>query len=65
MPNLLPSVIDAVLEVIGAGDNVVSAVLLEQLGDPGAATAAAEHAEIDLGVGTGAAHELRLYNSKR
>ena len=62
---LLAGVVHAVLEVVGHGDDVVAAVLLEQLGDPGAAPAAADQAEIDLGIGGRAADETRLHHGER
>lgn len=46
--------VDAVLEIIGSGGEGVLAVLGEEVGDPLAATAAADESELDFGVGCGA-----------
>jgi hypothetical protein len=43
--------VDAIREIVGRGHEVVAAVLLEQLGNPGPAATAANDAQIDLGIG--------------
>ena len=54
-----------VLEVVRHGDEVVAAVLLEQVGDPLAAAAAADQADINLRVGLRAAHQFRFQDGER
>ena len=48
------------LEVVRDSDDLEAAVLLEEAGDPLAAVAAADQADIDLQVGLGPAHQLGL-----
>jgi len=47
-------------KIVGRGDELVAAVLLEKLGDPIAAAAAADQSQGDLGIRLRAAHQLRL-----
>ena len=61
---LRPRLIRVVLEVIRDGHNVVASVLLEQVGDPFAAVAAADEADINLRVRLGATHEFRLQDGE-
>jgi hypothetical protein len=56
--------IDAVLKVIGQGDDVVVPVPGKELRDPRSPPAAADHPDIDLGVGLGASNQLRLQERK-
>ena len=62
---LRPRLIRVVLEVVRHGDKVVAPVLLEQVGDPLPAVAAADQADINLRVGLGAAHQSRLQDGER
>jgi hypothetical protein len=57
--------IRVVLEVIRDGNEIIAAVLLEQAGDPFAAVAAADEADVNLRVGLRAAHQLRFQDSER
>jgi hypothetical protein len=56
--------IRAILEVVRCRDDVVSAMGLEELGDPGAASAAADDAQIDLGVGRKGADGARGHHGQ-
>jgi len=55
---LVAGIVRLVLEVIEHRDHVVAAVFLEQVGNPRAASAATDQADVDPRVGVGAAHEL-------
>ena len=52
--------VDAVGKIVGRSHDVIAAMLLEQLGDPGAPATAADDAQIDLGIGGGAESETRI-----
>ena len=60
--------VDAVGKIVGRSHDVIAAMLLEQLGDPGAAATAADDAQIDLGIGGGAESQTGIdqrYRSRR
>ena len=59
-PSLFARGLDAIGEVIGQRDDVVAAVLLEQVGDPGAASAAPDEAQVDLRVRLAPSDQFRL-----
>ena len=61
---LRSGLVGVVLEVIRDGDDVIAAVLLEQVGHPFPAVAAADEADVDLRVGLGAADQLRLQDGE-
>ena len=61
---LLARSVGVVREVVRHRNEVVTAVLLEEVGDPFAAVAAADEADVDLRVGLGPAEQGGLYDRK-
>ena len=51
--------VDPVPEIVGCSDHVVAAMLLEEVGDPGAPAAAADHSQVQFSVRRGAAGHTR------
>ncbi len=62
---LVAAPVDPVLEVVGHRGELVSAMLLEQVGDPGAPAAAAGQADPHLGIGLVASGGLRRDHRRR